>query len=120
MVFFIYGTRLTPTRWHGYQQVLMEALNMTANTRKPPPINDDDPDVYWTFDELKRRGIVSGHSDLHTKKIFYGFPHGVRLAGKKLVWRRTEVIAWLRKREAEATGYHSRGRPKANPDGEPA
>ena len=73
---------------------------MPATRKKPapPPILDNDPDVFWNVDELVRRGIVTSWGDLSWKQMHYGFPKGIILAGKRRSWSAVEVRDWLAQR----------------------
>lgn len=76
----------------------------------PSAFADDDPDVFWDVNELVQRGIVRGWSDLWTKQKDYGFPRGVILAGKRRIFRATEVRAWIKSREDANFHYPRKGR----------
>jgi hypothetical protein len=88
---------------------------MPATRKKPapPPISDDDPDVFWGVDELIRRGIVTGWGDLWSKQTRYGFPRGLILAGKRRSFSAVEVREWLaQRRDTDAAPRRRRNSPK--------
>jgi predicted DNA-binding transcriptional regulator AlpA len=74
------------------------------------PLTANDPDVLWDVEDLVVRKIIRSWSDLTMKQRDYGFPTGLILAGRRRMFRRVEVRAWVQSREDAKTVY----RPKRN------
>lgn len=54
----------------------------------------------FRFEDLQEKRIVKNRTDLARKQAEHGFPLGVKTGEAQVVFLKSEVFAWLRKRAA--------------------
>ena len=81
----------------------MATLRIFGKAHAPKPIQVSGP-RYLPYDGLREKGIC--YSKTYLKRLYESgrFPKPTKLSARRMVWRESDVDAWLDEKEKESAG----------------